>query len=128
VDLYIHSPILLHGVMLNYLSTGTTLLFLPTYVLVFLAVIFLLAFPLISYMQSSSPPIRATCPAHVVLLVLIFLIKFGEEYKLRSSSLCPFLQPPVTSSLYGPNILLSTPFSNSRRREKRSDESVGDSS
>jgi hypothetical protein len=25
VDLYIHSPICLHGVMLNYLSTGTTL-------------------------------------------------------------------------------------------------------
>jgi hypothetical protein len=25
VDLYIHSPIFLHGVVLNYLSTGTTL-------------------------------------------------------------------------------------------------------
>jgi hypothetical protein len=25
VDLYIHSPMHLHGVMLNYLSTGTTL-------------------------------------------------------------------------------------------------------
>jgi hypothetical protein len=25
VDLYIHSPIRLHGVVLNYLSTGTTL-------------------------------------------------------------------------------------------------------
>jgi hypothetical protein len=28
VDLYIHSPIHLHGVVLNYLSTGTTLLLL----------------------------------------------------------------------------------------------------
>jgi hypothetical protein len=28
------------------------------------------------------------------------------------SSLCSFLQPPVTSSLFGPNILLSTLFSN----------------
>jgi hypothetical protein len=37
---------------------------------------------------------------------------FGEEYKLRSSSLRSFLQPPVTSSLLGPNILLSTLFSN----------------
>jgi hypothetical protein len=27
VDLYIHSPIRLHGVMLNQLSTGTTLTF-----------------------------------------------------------------------------------------------------
>jgi hypothetical protein len=33
-------------------------------------------------------------------------------YKLCSSSLCSFLQPPVTSSLLGPNILLSTLFSN----------------
>ena len=31
-----------------------------------------------------------------------------------SSSLCNFLHSPVTSSLLGPNILLSTPFSNTR--------------
>jgi hypothetical protein len=36
----------------------------------------------------------------------------GEEYKPCSSSLHSFLQPPVTSSLFGPNILLSTLFSN----------------
>jgi hypothetical protein len=35
-----------------------------------------------------------------------------EEYKLWSSSLCSFLQPPLTSYLFGPNILLSTLFSN----------------
>jgi hypothetical protein len=29
-----------------------------------------------------------------------------------NSSLCGFLQPPVTSSLFSPNILLSTLFSN----------------
>jgi hypothetical protein len=33
-------------------------------------------------------------------------------YKLWSSSFCNFLQPPVTSSLLGPNILLSILFSN----------------
>jgi hypothetical protein len=37
---------------------------------------------------------------------LIILIILGEAYKLWSSSLCSFLQPPVTSSLFGPNITL----------------------
>jgi hypothetical protein len=41
---------------------------------------------------------------------LIILITLGEEYKLWSS-LCSFLQPPVTSSVFGPNILLRTLFS-----------------
>jgi hypothetical protein len=35
-----------------------------------------------------------------------------DEYKLWSSSLWSFLQPSVTSSLFGPNILLSILFSN----------------
>jgi hypothetical protein len=57
-------------------------------------------------------PMRATCPAHLILLALITLTILGEEYKPCSSSLLSFLQPPVTSSLLGPNILLSTLFSN----------------
>jgi len=40
---------------------------------------------------------------------------FGEEYRSLSSSLCSCLQSLVTSSLLGPNVLLSTLFSNTLR-------------
>ena len=62
-------------------------------------------------MQLSSPPC-ATCPGYLILHNLITHIIFGEEHRSFSSSLCSFLHFPVTSSLLGPNILLSTPFSN----------------
>ena len=51
--------------------------------------------------------IRATCPAHHVLLDFIARTILGEECRSLSSSLCSFLHSHVTSSLLGPNILLS---------------------
>ena len=57
-------------------------------------------------------PIRATCPAHLILLDFFTRTIFGEQYRSLSSSLCSFLHSPVTPSLLGPNILLNTLLSN----------------
>ena len=56
-------------------------------------------------------PVPSTCPAHFILLDLITPIILGEESWSLSSSLCSFLHSPVTSSLFGQNILLNTLFS-----------------
>ena len=57
-------------------------------------------------------PIRATCPAHLILLDFITRTVLDEEYSSLSSSLCNFLHSFVTLSPLGPNILLNTLFSN----------------
>ena len=57
-------------------------------------------------------PLRATCPANLILLDFITWTIKDEKYRSLSSSLCSFLHSPVTSSLLSPNILLNTLFSN----------------
>jgi len=66
-----------------------------------------------------SSPIRATCPAHLILLDFITRAILGEDYKSFSFSLFNLLHSPVTTSLLGPNILLNTMFSNKLSFEDR---------
>jgi hypothetical protein len=72
-------------------------------------------FPIIILYAFFFSPIRATRPDHLTVLDLTILIILGEEYKLWSSFLCSFLQPPITSSIFGLNVFLSTLFSNTNR-------------
>ena len=48
-------------------------------------------------------PVRATCPAHLILLCFITLITLGEAYK---SLLRTFFQPPIAS--FAPNVFAAT--------------------
>jgi hypothetical protein len=84
----------------------------PTYVLVFLVVFFPCGFSTTNLCTFLFSPVRATCLALLILLYLIILIILRRGYKSRSSSLSNILHSPVTSSLFGPNILLRTLFSN----------------
>jgi hypothetical protein len=66
-----------------------------------------LRFPHQDRIRPLSSHIRATCPAHLILLDFITRTILGEEYKSFSSSLCNLLQSPLpylTSELnkYGP--------------------------
>jgi len=54
-------------------------------------------------------PIHTTRSAHLIHTDFMTLIS-GKEYTAYMYSLCGFLHPVVTSTLSGPNILLSTLF------------------
>ena len=69
-------------------------------------------FPHQNPVYTSPLPIRTTCPSYLILLDLITRIIFGEKYRQLTFLLCSFLNSPGTSSLLGPNILLSNLFSN----------------
>jgi len=45
-------------------------------------------------------PIRATCPSHIIFLILITRIILVEQYRSLTSSLCSLQHSPVTSSLF----------------------------
>lgn len=54
---------------------------------------------------------HATCLTHIILLNLITVIIYDQQYKLLSSILYNLLDLPATSSLRGSHILLSNLFS-----------------
>ena len=61
-------------------------------------------FPTKTLCTSLPSSIRATCPAHLILLDFITRTKLGQLYRSLSSSLRNFPHCSVTPSLLGPNI------------------------
>jgi hypothetical protein len=51
----------------------------------------------------SHSPVRAICPTHLILI--FHPNNIWLRWELRSSSLCSFLQPPISTFCLGPNIL-----------------------
>ena len=93
-------------------TSWRSILILSTYLRLGLpSVLFPSCFPTKTLYTPLSSPIRATCPAHLILLDFFTRTLLSEQYKIFSSSLCNLLHSPVTSSLLGPNILLNTLFS-----------------
>ena len=61
-----------------------------------------LRFPYQNPVFTSPLPIHATCPAHLILLVLISQTILGEQYRPLSSSLYSFFHSPIILSLLSP--------------------------
>jgi hypothetical protein len=78
-----------------YPVTQTSILILSTHFLV-----------IVSHQNSicTPPQFVLPCASSLIVFDLVIIIVLGKECKL-SSSLCSFLHPPVTTSLFGPDIL-----------------------
>ena len=61
-------------------------------------------------------PMQATCPAQLIFLHLVTWRLFSDKYKSSGSSLCTFLQSPITSSLSDIKTFLSNLFLNTLRQ------------
>ena len=72
-------------------------------------------FPTKTLFTSLLSPLPATCFTHLILC-LITQIVLGEQYRSLSYVLCSFVHSPVTSSLLGPNMSISTLFWNTLMR------------
>lgn len=57
-----------------------------------------------TFLRISILSMPATCCTHIIVPDLMIIIDFLEDYKLRNSSLCTFLQPPIISFLFVSNI------------------------
>ena len=84
------------------------ILILSSHLHLVLQVDLFLSFPNQNPVCTSRLPILATCLAHLIRLDLITRTIFVEEYKSWNFSLRSLIQSPVTLSLLGPNIFLST--------------------
>jgi hypothetical protein len=80
--------------------------YFPIYSWLFLVISFRQVPPPKPCMHLSFP--CATCLAYLILLDLMTRVIFYEQYRSLSIPLCSFLHSPVTSSLLGPNNLLSS--------------------
>jgi hypothetical protein len=89
-----------------------SILMLSTHLgLVLLSGLFPSGFPANNLYAFLVSPFHDTFPSHLILLDLVILIILDKKSKLWSSILVSFLQPPITFSVLGPNILLKHPLS-----------------
>jgi hypothetical protein len=113
-DVYIHHPVQKPQLYVPYLSQ-TNSLYVPPFFYFKIHFNIILPFtpkswqvPLSFSLTHHNPaatclPIRATCPANLILNFII-LRTFSEQYKLRRCSLCNFLQSTVSYSPFCPTL------------------------